>query len=370
MRAYVAAFEAALSEIFTTRALISTMLVAVLFYAFYYPAPYRHQGVVDLPVVVVDEEQSEITRELARSLDDTREVAITMVVPDQAAAEREVRERRADGIVRFGNGLTRRFLSGSGPGGVSITLNGAYLLRARGVAVAVEASLASLAREKIEPLAHPFGIAAPVDIEVRPLFNTTTGYADYVFPAVSVVILQQTLLFGAAMLAGRRRQRKAVIPTPAAYFGTLSALTLIGVMACLFYFGFVFWIEDMPRGGNIGGLFVAAPVFSLAVAALGLLIGSFLDEGDRAMEVLVPTSVVLFFLTGAAWPTEMMPPWVVGIAALFPATHGTPLFVGLNQMAARLPEVIDHLVGLGILALTYIASTLIRIHIGRSLQEH
>jgi len=77
----------------------------------------------------------------------------------------------------------------------------------------------------------------------------------------------------------------------------LSALTLIGLFACSFYFGFVFWLEDMPRGGNLGGLLVAAPVFSLAVAALGLLIGSYLDQADRAMEVLVPTSVVLFFLT-------------------------------------------------------------------------
>lgn len=361
MTAYLAAFGSALREILTTRALLSTMFVAVLFYAFYYPAPYRHQGVVDLPVVVIDEEDSAVTRALTRALDDTREVAVTMVVPDRAAAEREVSERRADGIVQFGNGLGRRLLTGGGSGGVSLTLNGTYLLRARAVGAAVEASLSALVKEKVEPLARPLGIAPPVEIQVRPLFNTTTGYADYIFPAVSVVILQQTLLFGAAMLAGRRRQRRAIIPTPAAYFGTLSALTLIGVMTCFFYFGFVFWIEDMPRGGNVGGLLLAAPVFSLAVAALGLLIGSTLDEGDRAMEVLVPTSIVLFFLTGAAWPTEMMPRWVVALAMLSPATHGTPLFISLNQMAASLPEVWDHLGRLAILALAYVGLTLLRI---------
>ena len=169
------------------------------------------------------------------------------------------------------------------------------------------------------------------------------------------------------MLSGRRRERDAVIPAPAAYFGTLLALTLIGVLACLFYFGFVFWIEDMPRGGNVGGLFVAAPVFSLAVAALGLLIGSFLDKGDRAMEILVPTSVVLFFLTGAAWPTEMMPRWVVLVAQLSPATNGVPLFVELNQMAATLPEVITHLIRLALLALATIGITLLRLRRHRSM---
>jgi len=178
---------------------------------------------------------------------------------------------------------------------------------------------------------------------------------------VSIVILQQTLLFGAAMLAGARRGRRAAVPAPAAYFGTLAALTLLGVMACLFYFGLVFWIEDVPRGGNVGGLLVAAPVFSLAVAAIGLWIGSFLDSGERAMAMLVPTSVVLFFLTGAAWPTEMMPGWVAALAMLSPATHGVPLFVGLNQMAASLPEVWPHLARLAALAVAGIALTLARI---------
>jgi len=365
MRSYFAAFEAALREIFTTRALVSTMVVAVLFYAFYYPAPYRHQTVVDLPVVVVDEEDSAATRALVRALDSAPEVAVVAVTASEAAAEREVRERRADGIIRFGNGLGRRLLTGSGGGGVSVTVNGTYLLRARGIGLALERSVKGLVEERLAPLEDRLPRTRPVEIEIRPLFNTTTGYADYIFPAVSIVILQQTLLFGAAMLSGGRRQRQAEVPAPAAYFGTLSALTLIGLFACSFYFGFVFWLEDMPRGGNLGGLLVAAPIFSLAVAALGLLIGSYLDQADRAMEVLVPTSVVLFFLTGAAFPTEAMPPWVAALAMLSPATHGVPLFVGLNQMAASLPEVIEPLVRLALLALLYIALTLVRIALNR-----
>lgn len=361
MKSFLNGFEDALREIFTTRALLSTLVIAVLFYAFYYPAPYRHQSVVDLPVVVVDEEDSSFTRELIRALDDTREVSVVALAPDANAAEREVRERRAEGIVRLGNGLTRRLLTGSGTGGVSITVNGSYLLRARGIGLAVQRTVQSLAEDRFEPSARVTGAARPLRLEARPLFNPTAGYADYIFPAVSVVILQQTLLFGAAMLAGGRRGRQAKIPGPSAYFGTLAAMTLIGVLACAFYFGLVFWIEDIPRGGNIGGLLVATPIFAMSVAALGLLIGSFLNSGDRAMEILVPTSVVLFFLTGAAWPTEMMPKWVAATAMLSPATHGVPLFVGLNQMAASLPEMADHLVRLSILGLAYVGLTLLRI---------
>lgn len=350
---FLAAFEATLAEVFTTRALFSAMILAVLFYGFYYPAPYRHQGVVDVPVVVVDAENSATTRALVKAIDDTREVAVVAFEPSPAAAERAVRDRRADGIVELGAGLERRLLTGSGGGGIAITVNGAYLLRARAIGVAVEQALRDLVRERVGPVARATGVASPIDIEVRPLFNTTTGYADYVFPAVSVLILQQTLMFGAAMLAGRRRERgegRADLPE---FGGMLAALTLIGCVGCLFYFGLVFWIEDMPRGGNVGGMLAMVPVFSLSVAALGLLIGSFLDSGDRAMELLVPTSVVLFFLTGAAWPTAMMPGWVAGIAMLSPASHGVRLFVGLNQMGASLGEVAVPALRLALLATIY-----------------
>ncbi|WP_051504382.1 ABC transporter permease [Sphingomonas jaspsi] len=353
MNGFLTGFRDAMTEVFTTRSLLSTMVVAVLFYGFYYPAPYRHQGVVDIPVVVVDDEDSAATRTLVRALDDSREVAVVARLADTAAAEQAVRDRRAEGIVHIDDGLTRRLLTGSGTGGVAVTVNGSYLLRARGIAVAVQKAVENVADDQLGPALKSLADRNLPKIEVRPLFNPTTGYADYIFPAVSVIILQQTLLFGAAMLAGRRRADGRLQQRWSCYSGTLAALALIGCFASLFYFGLVFWIEDMPRGGNVPALFVAVPVFSVAVAALGLLIGSFLDEGDRAMELLVPTSVVLFFLTGTAWPTQMMPAWVQVVATLSPATHGVPLFVGLNQMGASLAEVAKPLMGLAALALAY-----------------
>lgn len=330
-----AAFRATLAEIASTRALWSTMLVAVLFYAFYYPAPYRHQAVLDLPVVVVDEEDSAATRAFVSALDDTREIAVVARAANEGEALRMVRDREVDGVLRLSRGLTERLIAGRGTGGISLQVNGAYLLRAQAVGTALEAVATDAAREA----AAARGVELPTPVVVRPLFNTTAGYADYIFPAVSIVILQQTLLFGAAMLAGQRRARgAAILSDPAGKIGTLLALTLVGSLGMLFYFGPVFWLLDMPRGGNIPALLPTVPLFALTVAALGTAIGGRLDQGDRAMELLVPTSLLVFFLSGAAWPSDMMPLWVRALAFVSPATHGVPLFVGLNQMGASLGE--------------------------------
>ena len=48
-RAFVATWYAVL----TTRTLLSTTLLAVVLYAFYYPAPYAHEAAQRLPVLVV-----------------------------------------------------------------------------------------------------------------------------------------------------------------------------------------------------------------------------------------------------------------------------------------------------------------------------
>ena len=42
--------------------------------------------------------------------------------------------------------------------------------------------------------------ASPVEILPVPLFNPTGGYASYIVPAAFILILQQTLLMGAAAL--------------------------------------------------------------------------------------------------------------------------------------------------------------------------
>ncbi len=93
-----------LMEIVRTRDLVLTMVLAVVFYAFYYPAPYQHQTALKLPMIVVDEEGTPATRALAQALNATREVAVVGTVGDYRAAVQGVKERHADGIVLLPKG--------------------------------------------------------------------------------------------------------------------------------------------------------------------------------------------------------------------------------------------------------------------------
>ncbi len=346
-------FEQTWRVVLTSRTLVSTMLLAVVLYAFYYPAPYAHETAQRLPVVLVDEEDSALTRELVRAVAATRAVRIVERVATMHEATDRLRRGAADGINLLPRGLARSLLTGAPGGGIGVWVNATYLLRASAIGEGVSAAIEGVAERRIGPAARALGLRRPVRIIREPLFNPGAGYKDYVFPAVASVILQQTLLFGAATFMAGRHERGHWRMGRAEFAGAWGAMTLIGVLAALFYFGLVFWIQDVPRGGNIPALLVTVPFFAAAVAALGLWLGSLFDQAARAVQVLAPTSVPLFFLTGAAWPLDQMPWWLAAVSHLAPSTLGVHLFVPLNEMGASLGEVAGSASGLVGLAALY-----------------
>lgn len=330
------AFEGALLEILRTRDLVAVAVISVLFYAFYYPAPYAHQVVERLPIVVVDADRSAVSRAIVRNLDAANEVEIAADVADMAAARAIVRNRQAEGILLIPHDLGTALIKGRPGGGIAIWLKGAYLLRAEAVGKTIGGAIGATFEGRTTGLAR--SAALPVTpVVTRPLFNTTEGYRDYIFPAVANIILQQTLLFAVARLIAERRrsgrwQRGMLL-------GTWAACTTIGTLSGLFYFGLIFWLQDIPHGGNIAALLLTVPLFAATVSALALTVGSMVRSGDDALKILIPTSIPFVFLSGFAWPLFAMPGWVQAIAWMIPVTPATHIFVPLNQMGASLGEV-------------------------------
>ena len=244
-----------------------------------------------------------------------------------------------DGVVV----LPRRFepdLVRGAPTGLAIWLNGGYLVRVTAVGKAVAAAAAHVADAQLEGLPDiARAVRLAPTLKQDSLFNPTEGYGGYAVPAVSLIILQQTLLMGAGVVAAVRRETGAPPLRRSVRLGLWLALIAIGTASSLFYFGFVFWLQDYPRAGNLIGVLLLAPIFSAGVSALGLLLGGLFDRHERVLQVLVGTSAPLFFLSGAAWPHFMMPKMLVWLAHLSPSTAAVQAFVRLNAMGASLGEV-------------------------------
>ena len=359
---FIEAFAATWRAILSHRAAFSILILAVIAYGFYYPLAYQHQVATQLPLVVVDYDNSRLSRTLIRDISAAEGVRLSGVIGDFGEARAMLEHREVDAIVLVPAGLERGLLTGTASGGIAIYVNGAYLVRASTIGATLKSVLTGAVEEAMRAPAKALGLQTlvPIQVVTRPMFNTREGYGSYAVSGVAILIVHQTLLFGVVMLASDRRQSLLGHVSPPAFLGVLGAFSLLGVASTLFYVGFVFWFQDYPRGGNLSGMLLATALYVPAVILLALWLGSFFDRPERSTQVLVSLSAPLFFLSGLSWPHSAMPPLLAALSWIVPSTPGIQAMIKLNQMGAQTREVAPELTVLALQVLVYGALALQR----------
>ncbi|NLG60232.1 MAG: ABC transporter permease [Gammaproteobacteria bacterium] len=355
MNRLAAGFRETLRAVFSDRYAVSTLIGAVVLYSFFYPVAYRHQVASEYPVVVVDHDRSQMSRALVRKVDAVRAVRVVDGAMSMEDARLRIASSEAEGVLAIPAGFQRDILRGK-PGQLALYGSGAFLGRGGTVLEGLGDAASAFAREAAMAQAHFAGAPAapPLQLVTRPLFNTREGYGSAVVPGVAQVIVQQTLLIGMLVLAGTRRERIGPLAfSRPGLLGIASAFALIGLCSMLYYNGFVLWLQDYPRGGNPLGTLLGGALYVAAVVAFALFAGSYFRTRERPFQLLIVTSLPLFFLSGLSWPASSMPPMLVWLSKLFPSTPGVNAMVKLNQMGASLGETAPELCNLALLVLLY-----------------
>jgi len=112
MKAIVRVFRDEFRRIFALRPVFSVLVVGSAFYAVFYPQPYLNEALRNVPIAIVDGDGTSASRELARRIDATSDIAVTMVLPDVVSAEREVFARKIFGILAIPKNFERDLLHG------------------------------------------------------------------------------------------------------------------------------------------------------------------------------------------------------------------------------------------------------------------
>jgi ABC-2 type transport system permease protein len=328
---------------------ILTILVgAPLFYSILYPLPYKNEIATAIPVAVVDQDASALSRQIARNVAASPRLHLIATYADVEAARRALINGRILGALILPHGLERDVQRRRQAHAVAFG-NGAYFLVNKTVLAGFYSSVLTVSaqidlRYRLASganLAQARAQRDPLAFDARPLFNPQEGYANYVVPAVAILIVHQTIVIGVGMFLATRRERrpgKSAYPL-AQYVGETLAFTTIGFASTLYYCGFVDWFWDYPRGGNLPGTIAFAALFALAASLFGMTLGSFFDRRERPIQVWVFTSILLLFVSGYPWPASSLPPFLQGARWIFPSTAGILGFTKLAQMNASWNQV-------------------------------
>lgn len=366
-RTLVGAFRREYVRILGDRGLFSLIVLAPILYGVFYPQPYLGQLVRDIPIAVVDDDRSDVSRTLIETLDADEAIAVAVQALTLAEARAALQRREVFGIVGIPEGTAREALKGN-PARIPAFVDSVYFLlynrTLQGItesAAQVTAGIASGgARADGSPYRASLATGAPVEILVEPLFNPTGGYGSYIVPAAFVLILQQTLLMGAATAGGLAFERGGT----AARRHRAGARAVLGqafAHLCLALPAFVLYLVVLPRlygfaaTAHMLDLLGLALPFVLAVSFMGQFLGAFFRRRETAMLLIIALSLPLFFLVGVAWPAEAIPEALRRSSVLFPSSFGIDGLVRINQMDASIGDVRADWRGLWLLALAYAA---------------
>nr|WP_050813905.1 ABC transporter permease [Acidovorax sp. NO-1] len=357
----------ALAAVVRDKGVLLLLIGAPVLYGFFYPWFYADEVLTRVQVAVVDMDRTSLSRQIARFADADPRIDVRLLTGNEREAQEALWRGEIEGYVLIPAHLKRSVVRGESAV-VSIEANGAYALLNKavqyGFAEAVGAVSAGVEIRQLQASGQSAQQArasrAPVQLQMVALFNPIEGYGSFVVPAVALLILQQTLLMGAAMLAGtwvESGQHRAHATT---WLGRLLGLSTLGWASGLFYFGWIFLLHDYPRGGNPLGALALLACYIPAIAALGALLGLWFGNRERALQVLLWTTLPIAFVAGFSWPAEALPEPLQWLRWLLPSTSGVQASLRLNQLGAPLSAALPYLCALVALGTVCTAAVLVK----------
>jgi ABC-2 type transport system permease protein len=355
------AFAAEWGRVLGMRGPFAVLIMAPLIYGVYYPQPYLGQILRKIPIAVVDNDLSDLSQSIVQTLDASGAVSVAVRADTLAEAHAAVDRGEVFAVVGIPPGTERDVLKGT-TAHIPIYADATYLFIFRTTGNGIATAIGTLSSELAAGGARTDGSlvkatlasASPTDTLLQPIFNPVGGYASYVVPAAFVLILQQTLLIGAAALSG--------LAVAQAAGGAFANVLGRGIAHLTIYLTpLALYLVVLPRVygfstlGNPLQLFALASVFILATSFMGQAVGAWFKRPETPTLIFLGTSLPQFFLTGFAWPREGIPKPVRDVGTIFPSDFAIDGIVRIDQLGASLWEVMRDWRGLWILALVYFA---------------
>jgi ABC-2 type transport system permease protein len=370
------AFVAEWRRLLAIRGALLLLVLGPLVYGIYYPQPYLNQILRKVPIAVVDNDLSELSRNIIQTLDASGAVSVVAQSETLAEARAALDRGEAFAVVGIPPGTERDVLKGTTVH-VPIFADATYLFifrsMANGIAVAINTLSSELAargaRTDGSLVKSALASASPAEILLQPIFNPVGGYASYIVPAAFVLILQQMLLIGASMLT------VVALTQPgggafATVLGRGVAHLTIYLPALALYFIVLPRFYGFSTLGHPLQLFALASVFVLATSFMAQAVGAWFKHPETPTLIFLGTSLPQLFLTGFSWPREAIPKPVLAVGYIFPSDLAIDGIVRIDQLGASLWEVAHDWRGLWALAVVYFALAVISAVFVKRRQAH
>jgi len=344
--------------------LILMVVLPVVSFAFF--AVLLEHGVAhDIPVAVLDQDQSSLSRTATRMIDETPTALVAFEVQTLEEGERLMREGKIMAIIQIPPQFEKDILSNRRTHienyvtGTNITANG---LLSKDIQTAVATFTAGiqiqiLTKQGLTQL-QAMAQVMPVRFMKHVLFNPYVNYGYYLAPSfIPMMLLIFTVMATVFSLGTELKHATAREWYDTAGGSIFAALTgkLLPIASVMFLmtqvmFLIIFKVVGAPLNGSYAALLAGSLLFILSYQSIGIFIVALVSNLRLALSLGGGYSVLAFTFSGLTFPVMAMTPAMQAASKIFPFTYYTDLIV---DQALRGAPVVCSLHDLGAMALFF-----------------
>lgn len=307
---------------------------APLLYAVLLGYVYSKGKATDLPIIVVDMDQSEMSAKAIEMFNDDEVITIKALLFDKNDLSKIAIDNEANCIVIIPKDFQKMVLTKRYPEIITI-VNTANILTANFSSNAIQVCLGTLKvgvqMETLRKQGIPEKLLASEYEPFKTTFvkknNRSSNYLYYLWPGVLAAVLQQVMLLALALSFASEFENgtfKILVDQCPSVLKMMSIkiipYLIMSFGVWLLYWMFTFYFR-IPFFENLLQLTFVAGIFVLSVSFIGILVSILIPNQLKATEILMVIATPSFILSGFSWPLSQMPNWVQGVANVIPLTH-------------------------------------------------
>lgn len=368
MRGIFKIIQYEIKQLMSDHSLILVFLIAPVLYAFFLGAIYLHKDIEEVPIAVLDLDQSATSREIIRLLDGMQQIKISSHIADFQEGVEEIQKLKVQGFFMFPKDFEKSLRKMEGCD-LALYLNTSQFLPSnnpnKDLQKLITTVNAGIRLKYFETKGvnkkNAMELVMPLSPDVRGIANPTNAYGDFLLPGLFILILHQTLLFGMGETLSKDREKKKlpyllslVNGHVSQYFIGKTAFYFVLYLSYFFLFlTTIFPIFELNINGNLLQILLLGFVMVFSTLMFGAFIGSFFKTQIGFLELIAFSSYPVFLLSGFSWPFQAMPLWTQYLGQLLPITPFISAFTRSMELGAEWHHISYQFVHLILLSILY-----------------
>ncbi len=291
---------------------------------------------LDLPVGIVDQDNTSTTRTLIRRLDAFQNSEVVDYYPSVAAARQAIQRNKIYGFLYIPKGTTDELLASRQPkisfyytmtsiSAGSLVFKDLKTISTLGSAAVGQATLQArgFTDQQIQTLLQP------IRVDLHQINNPQTNYNVYLstmlIPGLMMLFMFLITAYslGAELKFGTSKEwlAKANNNILVALIGKFLPQTLVFLAVTFFYEYYVFGVLGFPHPGGVFMMVLLAVLHVLAAQGFGVFVFGLMPSLRMSMSICSLWAMLSFSLAGTAFPLIAMDGPIQALSWLFPLRH-------------------------------------------------